>query len=280
MIQSILEQTLLFFPFAMGVYLSFAILKIPDLTVDGTFVVGAAVFAKGGEVGFSPLIAVMMAIITGGLIGAVVACFQQKERINPLIVGVLAFCMLQSVALLVMQRPNIPLHGFSFPGSFFKQLLLVNIFIIVLGHFFLKSSFVLRLRAFGSGADLLKRMKMGSERYRIAGLALGNALVAFSGCLSAQAQGFADVNMGRGQILIAISVVLIGLAIQQKLFPLFRGIKEIMCCFFGTAIYFSVVNFLLEVGVDPLLLKLMMGGTLLGLLFLLGKKREAVSCAY
>jgi putative ABC transport system permease protein len=278
MITAIFEQALLFLPFALGVYLSFALLRIPDLTVDGTFVLGAALFAKGGELGMSPVIALLVAVLAGTFVGLIVASVQRGGRIHPLIVGILACFMLQSVTLLLMGRPNIPLRGFSFAGDSMVQLVIIAALLLGGLHLLLTRSIGLRLRAFGSGAPLLERMGLGKERYRMLGLAGGNALVALSGCLAAQAQGFADIGMGRGQVLVGVSVVLLGMAVQQQIAPLARGAIELCCCLAGTLLYFAVVNILIGMGIDPLMLKLCIGILLLSLLFL-GSRQEVFSHA-
>jgi len=115
---TILEQSLVFFPFALGVYLSYIILNTADLTVDGSFVLGAGIFSKLLCSGFSPLSAICIATIAGGICGIGVSLIQYKNRVSPLIAGILALFILQSVNLIVMGKPSIHLLG---QQTLFKQ---------------------------------------------------------------------------------------------------------------------------------------------------------------
>ncbi|SCA62629.1 Uncharacterized protein RP368 [Chlamydiales bacterium SCGC AG-110-P3] len=280
MIIDIIEQASVFIPFAFGVFISYRFLRIADLTVDGSYVLGAGTYAKCLLLGLHPILAVLLAMVAGALAGCGVAAIQRKGRIDPLIAGILALFILQSVNLMVMGRPNLNLLGLdtALAGMISPVLLVSTVALIVLAGLGLglDTLFGLRLRAFGDNASLLGRQGCNIEAYRTAGLVLSNALVALAGCMAAEVHGYADVRMGTGMVLIAIGTVLIG----AQLFTFLNGerrartIVELVCCMGGVVLYFTVVNVLVGMGVEPVLLKMVMGLVLIGFLFSGAQRRQ------
>ena len=259
----ILEQALTLTPLVLGMYLSYSILKITDLTVDGTFVLGAAVFARTIHLGLLPALA--CSILAGALVGNIVAFMQRNNVVNDLIAGVLASFMLYSVNLQIMGRPNLSLlDAPTILSSLDLQdwalpLGLVSILVVTCLFILLSSKFGLTLRAFGHNQKLLTVLGKLPENYRMFGLALSNSLAALSGALASQVNGFADINMGFGLALVGIGAVVIGRQLIIKNQEKFCGIQELSACFLGVFLYFAALNLLLRFGINPVNLKLVLG---------------------
>lgn len=269
-IGQIAEQALLIFPMVLGMYLSFSIIRIADMTVDGSFVLGAAVFAKCIEAGWGLCISLFAAVLSGFLAGALVALVQRKNRIDPLIAGILMAFVLHSLSLIIMQRPNIGLNGSAsiLGATLSSHLIILGIITLALSFglaFFLSSLFGLKLKAFGNNQILLAMHGINPEYFRIFALAVSNGLVAFSGALVAQANGYADINMGFGQALIAIAMILVG----RQLLSLLKeadslsDFNSILFTFIGVFLYFILTNEVIRLGLSPMYLKMAIGGLLI-----------------
>lgn len=263
-------QSLLFLPLALGIYISYVILRTTDLTVDGSFVLGAGIFAHFLVKWPNPLLAFLAAGIGGILAGIGVSIIQYKGRINSLLAGILALFMLYSINFQVMGTPNISLLNQitlgsvlgqnSMNGNWYFVLICVFIIMVILG-LVLISRFGLVLRAFGDQQVLLKRLGHRIECYRFVGFALSNMLVAWCGAMTAEINGYADLGMGFGMALTGIGTVVIG---RQILKPLYRShgfhiSLEFGGCIVGVFIYFLAINEFLAFGVDPINLKLLLG---------------------
>ncbi|HJD60448.1 MAG TPA: ABC transporter permease [Rickettsia endosymbiont of Omalisus fontisbellaquei] len=257
-----LEQSLIMLPLILGMYISYRILKITDLSVDGTYVLGAAVFARTISFGLFP--ALVFAVIAGGVVGSIVSFMQKNNRINGLIAGILASFMLYSVNLQIMQRPNISVLGMPTLLSILDlenwlvPLIIINCLIIFVVIILLKGKLGLFLRAFGFNKDLLINLGKPAELYRTIGLSISNCLAALTGTLSAQVNGFADINMGFGVALVGIGAIVIGRHILIHANN-FNAFKEIFSCFIGILFYFIALSSLLRIGIDPINLKLILG---------------------
>jgi putative tryptophan/tyrosine transport system permease protein len=269
MFASLVEQSLAFLPFALGLFISFHILKIADLTVDGTFVLGAGLYAKLVSMGCVPTIALLAALAAGSAAGLGVALIQRGGRVPPLIAGILALFILQSLTLQLMGRPTISLLGSSFSMGLPLSIAAAGALLLLL-----RSRLGLLMRAFGSNATLLQLMGRSPERYRMAGLAISNGLVALSGVLTAQLHGFADIGMGMGLVLIAIAVVIIGQQLVCR-FSEGRFSVEILGCFAGSLLYFSAVHIFVSIGIPPVALKMAIGLSLVVLLMTSRQKELA-----
>lgn len=261
-----LEQALIMLPLVLGMHLSSRILNVTDLTVDGTYVLGAALFASYIHLGVLP--AMILAILGGALIGSIVALMQRHDIVSSLVVGILASFMLYSVNLQCMGRPNISLLGMPtilsqmnqenwiIPLGILSLLLIVGLIIL------LRSRVGLILRSFGHNQKLLYILGKNAEIYRLLGLIISNALAALSGSLAAQVNGFADINMGFGVALVSIGAIVIGKHILIKHHENFNVLKEIASCFIGIFLYFICLSSLLRAGINPANLKLALGAVL------------------
>ena len=247
-------------------YISFHILNVTDLTVDGTYVLGAALFASYIHLGV--IAAMMMAILGGICVGSIVAMMQRHNIVSSLVVGVLASFMLYSVNLQCMGRPNISVLGMPTILSKMSQeswiipLAILSLLLIIGLIILLRSRIGLILRSFGHNQKLLYILGENSEHYRLLGLVISNALAALSGSLAVQVNGFADINMGFGVALISIGAIVIGKHICIKRHEHFNLFKEIIACFIGIFLYFACLSGLLRVGINPVNLKLALGAVL------------------
>lgn len=227
---------------ALGVYLSFRILDFPDLTVDGSFVTGGAVAAVLIINGTNPFLATVAALFAGFLAGTITGLLHTKGKINPLLSGILMMIALYSINLRIMGKSNIPLLTestvitkltdfwkstglddifqsiFSSVGTpktwgIFFLMLIVTFLIKMFIDFFLSTDLGLAIRATGDNETMIRSFSADTDLLKILGLGLSNALVAFSGALIAQYNGFSDVGMGIGMIIIGLASVIIGEAV-------------------------------------------------------------------
>jgi len=267
---AIATQTLTFLPLALAIYVSFCILRATDMTLDGSFVLGAAIFARLLEAGCSPVIAGCGAIAGGMLAGFGVSSIQRGQKIDALLAGVLATFILSSGNLLVMGRPNISLlDKTTLLSSFFNtsqtygwlSVALYSGFFCGATCLLLCTRYGLILRAFGDNPNLLQRQGRKIEVYRVCGFALTNGLAAVAGCLTAQTVGYADIGMGFGVTLTGLGAVilgrqLLGTIIKSKNFHI---VSEFLACLVGVMFYFLAINGLLRLNVNPMYLKMLLG---------------------
>jgi len=217
-----LEQGLAFSVMALGVYMTFRILDFPDLSVDGSLPLGAAVSAKFIVAGINPFLSLIPALVAGGIAGAITGFLNTRFKIAPLLSGILTMTMLYSINLRIMGRPNIPLLG---EKTIFKTMnnigipspwnnLIILIIIVLLVKFildlFLKTQIGFALRAAGDNPQMIRSMGVSTDTMKMIGVIIANALVALSGALVTQYQGFADVGMGIGTIVAGLASVIVG----------------------------------------------------------------------
>lgn len=215
------EQGLVYAIMALGVYLTFRILDFPDLTVDGSFPLGAAVAAKMIIDGYSPAAATLVPLLCGACAGIITGILHTKGRITGLLAGILTMTALYSINLRIMGRPNIPLlreetvisqfsSGIPQPLANILLFSLSVILIVLFLDWFLYTEIGLALRATGDNPYMIRSLGANTDAMKILGLAMSNALVALSGALVAQHQGFADAQMGIGMIIAGLASVIIG----------------------------------------------------------------------
>lgn len=265
-----LNQTSTFLPLALALYVSFCVLRAIDLTLDGSFVLGAAIFARLLELNVSPTLAGISAVLGGAIVGLGVSTMQRGQKINSLLAGVLATFILLSGNLLIMGRPNISLLSQTtlvsnaFQQSQLNGWMLVGAFsggFCLLTGTILLTRFGLVLRALGDNPNLLQRMGKPIEIYRLLGFAITNGLAAVSGCLTAQTIGYADIGMSYGMTLTALGTVILGKQIFNTILSQnkFNISIEFSACFIGVLLYFFAVNGLLRLEINPLYLKMLLG---------------------
>lgn len=273
-LSAILTQSLIFLPLALAISVSYRILNATDMTLDGSFVLGSAVFARLITLGFSPWISAVMAILGGMVCGLLVSLIQRKGKVGPLLAGILASFILSSVNLWIMGRPNIGLLSQkTLFSAFFEQgagwgWTAVAVTVIIFGALvlvLLRSKWGLFLRAMGDNPHFLKRLKGSVEVYRITGFMLTNALAALGGVLTAEVQRFADVGMGLGMTLTGIGAIILGAQIWSAIqnTDRFSEVGQFLSCLLGVLFYFSSIHVLLLCNVDPLYLKMILGFVLI-----------------
>lgn len=259
-----LEQGLGYALMALGVYLTFRVLDFPDLTVDGSFPLGAAVTARLILNGVDPFVATLCSLFFGALAGMVTGFLNTKLKITGLLAGILTMTALYSVNLRVMGRSNLPLLreptilrtiqelGMSRRYVAILSFTLIILLFKLLLDYFLYTELGMALRATGHNPEMIRSLGVNTHAMVILGLASANALVALSGSLVAQYQGFSDVGMGIGMIIIGLASVIIGESIVRT-----RWMVGITCgVILGSILYRFSVTLALRFGFSPTDLKL------------------------
>lgn len=254
---------------AIGVYLTFRILDFADLTVDGSLCTGGAVCIMLLLSGHSVWVAMLGALLAGAVTGLATGLFHTFMGIPAILAGILTQLGLWSVNLKIMGKANqaINVDKFDLLVSlrFIKNvpiykntILLVALIILVLVallYWFFGTELGCSIRATGCNDKMARAQGINTDFNRVLGLMVSNALVALSGALLAQYQGFADINMGRGAIVIGLAAVIIGEAVFGKLFHNF-GLR-LLGVALGSIIYYLVLQVVIWRGIDPDLLKLL-----------------------
>ncbi len=245
-----IEQGLVFAVLAMGVFITYKILDIADLSVEGTFPFGAFIFARFAIMGVNPIIASSMAFLFGTLAGLLTATLFTKLRIKPLLSGILTMTILYSVNLKINGKSNIPLFKYGSIYDLGPTLLILIIIVIlikILLDEFLKTETGYLLIATGDNESLVKSLGQSSNKYKILGLMLSNGLVALSGALMAQFQGFADITMGSSIIVVALASIIIGDTIKKNS----SFIKGTTRAILGAIIYRIIGGIAIDLGLNP-----------------------------
>jgi putative ABC transport system permease protein len=250
----------------LGVFISMKVFNIPDITTDGSYTLGASVTAIGLTHTY-PLAAVILAsLLMGACAGTMTGLIHTKLKIDALLAGILVMTGLYSVNLLLLGRSNVPLvqtdslfHQFSlFPSELMNNLamgLLIMAGWSLLVLYLLKTDFGIAMRATGNSETMARAFGINTDKMKILGLAIANALTACSGSLVAQYQHFTDINMGIGIVIVGLGSVLIANALKN-LFGISSIAGQIVLVVVGSLLFQLVLALTLASGVDPNLLKL------------------------
>ncbi|MFK4784433.1 ABC transporter permease [Fusobacterium sp. MFO224] len=256
MLVGTLEQSLIFAIMVMGVYISFRILDFPDMTVDGSFPLGASIVASCLVKGMNPILALVLAIIGGSIAGFITGYINVKYKIANLLAGIIVMTGLYSINIKIMGRSNISLftvkHLFSLNVN---KLLMIGIIVIICKivlDFLFKTKFGFILKALGDNETLVETLGVNKSKLKIYGLIISNAIVALSGGLYAQYQGFADVGMGTGTIVTGLASIIIGETIIKNR----RRFALTTTVIVGTIIYKIIITLALKIGFNASDLKL------------------------
>ena len=272
MLLGTLEQSFIFAVMVLGVYISYKILDFPDMTVDGSFPLGAAVAAASIVKGVNPVLALILAMAAGAAAGFITGMIHVKLRVTKLLAGIIVMTGLYSINLRIMGKSNIPLFSVKhlFNGNVSAIVVVAVILLIVkLGmDFLLKTKFGFALKALGDNESLIISLGLNEKTLKIYGLMLANSLVALSGAVLAQYQGFADVGMGTGTIITGLASIIIG----DALFGKKKVIKISTMVIFGTIIYRTIIALSLKVGMNASDLKLITSALVVIIIFLKEKK--------
>ncbi|MFR5708354.1 ABC transporter permease [Faecalitalea cylindroides] len=252
-----IELGLIFSILSLGVYISFRVLNVPDLTVDGSFATGCAVCAVMTISGH-PYLGLLLAFVAGGLCGMVTAFLQTKMHMQPLLAGILTMVALYSINLRIMSgAPNISLFSTNTLFTLIdSELLILLIFSLVIGFVlfgFFKTNLGLMLRATGDNEVMVRSSSINVDRMKFIGMALSNGIVALSGALLAQYQNFADITSGTGMMVLGLAGIIIGEAVLRK-----RTIGfGIASAIIGACIYRLLYQFALQFGIPATDMNLM-----------------------
>lgn len=252
-----IELGLIFSILSLGVYISFRVLNVPDLTVDGSFATGCAVCAVMTIAGH-PYLGLLLAFVAGGLCGMVTAFLQTKMHMQPLLAGILTMVALYSINLRIMSgAPNISLFSTNTLFTLIDSgLLILLIFSLVIGFVlfgFFKTNLGLMLRATGDNEVMVRSSSINVDRMKFIGMALSNGIVALSGALLAQYQNFADITSGTGMMVLGLAGIIIGEALLRK-----RTIGfGIASAIIGACIYRLLYQFALQFGIPATDMNLM-----------------------
>lgn len=258
-------QGLLWAVMALGVYITYRVLDIADLTVEGSFPLGAAVAASMLSAGYGPIPSFIVAAIAGMVAGVVTALLHTKMKIPALLAGILTMIALYSVNLRVMGKANLSLLGTDTTFSIIRKMLSLNsayttlvvgllatVLVAVFIYWFFGTEIGAAIRATGFNQQMIRAQGVDTDVTIMIGLLLSNALVAISGALVAQSNGFADVGMGTGTIVIGLASVIIG----EVLFGTRSFKNSVISVILGSVVYRIVIAVVLQLGMPPNDLKL------------------------
>ena len=254
---------------AIGVYITFRILDIADLTVDGTLCTGGAVCIMMMLSGHNVWVSMLAATGAGLLAGLATGIFHTFMGIPAILAGILTQLSLYSVNLKIMGKANQAINVDKFnllvslrrvkgvaltQNTLFIVAIMIIILIAVL-YWFFGTELGCSLRATGCNPSMSRAQGINTDRNKVLGLMLSNGLVALSGALLTQYQGFADINMGRGSIVIGLAAVIIGEAIFSRIFRNFA--LKLLSVVFGSILYYLVLQIVIWMGIDTDLLKML-----------------------
>lgn len=264
LIMSTVAQGLLWAVLAIGLFLTFRILDVADLTIEGSYPLGGAIAVMAITSGYSPILAVLLAFLGGCLAGAVTGFLHTKLKIPALLAGILTMIGLYSVNLRIMGRATTSILGLDtvytfFEGSMSKVMatftvgLIVTVAVWVFCYVFFGTELGAAIRATGDNPQMIRAQGVNTDITIILGLVLSNGFVGITGALLAQSNGYADVGMGTGVLVTGLASIIIG----EVLFGT-RSFKNwLISVVLGSIAYRAVVAFVLWLGMNPNDLKLL-----------------------
>jgi len=264
-----IAQGLIWGIMAIGVYITYKVLDFSDLTVDGTMATGGAVCIMLMMNGVNTYLAILIAIIAGMLAGLATGLFHTAMGIPPILSGILSQLSLYSINLAIMggkanQAVSVSKYNLIVSSRYVKQLSMQNpIFITIIAialligvlYWFFGTEFGCAVRATGANQAMSKAQGINTNRCKIVGLMISNGIVALSSAMYSHYQGFVDVNMGRGAIVIGLAAVIISSVIFGKIFRNFA--LKLLAVAIGAVIYYIVIQIVLWLGLDTNMLKLL-----------------------
>ena len=249
---------------AIGVYISYKILDIADLTVDGSICTGACICAVLLGSGIPAWISVLVALVAGALTGTVTGLLHTFLGIPSILAGILTQLMLYSVNLLILggkslmaidPRANELLVHMSRNNGSIVSLIIIVVGVIFSLYQFFYTEVGLTLKSTGDNPDMSRAQGVDVNRNKVVGLAIANGIVALAGALLAQYKGSANINDGRGAIVIALAAIFIGLSVSLKIKPNFVvSLIGVVC---GGVVYYIVYNFVILMGLKTDYLKML-----------------------
>ena len=280
----VIEEGLIYAIMALGLYITYKILDFPDLSVDGTFPMGAAVTAMLILKGVHPVLTLLISFAAGLLAGCITGLIHVKLKVRDLLSGIIMMTALYSINLRIAGKANLPIFSKEtiFENAFLEAvvpkaldpyLVCIILFVIVLVckvllDLFLKTRAGYLLRAVGDNEVLVTSLAKDKGMVKILGLALANGFVALAGCVYCQQKGFFEVSTGTGTMVIGLASVIIG----TKLLKRFRSVKATTAVIFGSIVYKACVSLAIALGMAASDLKLITA--VLFLIILVASNRE------
>lgn len=264
MVISTIGQGLLWSLLGIGIYLTYRILNFPDMTTEGTFPLGGAVCVTAITSGVSPLLATLLGILAGMAAGFVTGILFTKGKIPVILAGILVMSGLNSVILFVMKSPNKGLSNFPRIQTVFINLNLPNYFdIVILGLiaviltilfvlFFINTDLGQAYIATGDNEVMARSLGIKTDRMKILGLTVSNGVIALSGALISQNDGYADVSKGTGVIVIGLASIIIG----EVLFGELAFLERLVAVVVGSILYQAIITLIIYLGFDTTYLKI------------------------
>jgi len=265
------SQGILWGIMVLGVFITYKLLDIADLTVDGSFALGGSVCAVLVVAGVDPLIAIVAAMLAGMLAGAVTGFLHTVFEIPAILAGILTQIALWSVNLRIMDKSNTPLlqhdtifsrmteaTGLSINAGSIIVGLIVAVLIIALLYWFFGTEIGSALRATGNNEDMIRALGVSTAKTKMIALMLSNALVGLSGGLICQSQKYADIGMGTGAIVIGLAAIVIGEVLGRLTPGKLTGFKSrLVSAVAGSVVYFLIRAIVLQMGMDANDMKLL-----------------------
>lgn len=248
---------------AIGLYITYKVLDFADLTVDGSITTGACVCAVMLNAGVNVWICLLAAFLAGAVAGLITGVLHTLMGIPPILSGILTQLMLWSINLKILGKANVPVSSRNYDvllssanniGAIIVGVIACAATIVVLWLFFY-TEVGLTIKSTGDNEAMSKAQGINTSFNKVLGLAISNGIVALSGALLAQYQGFADINMGRGAIVIGLAAIIIGLSISLKIKPNF--VVSLIGVVGGSIIYYVVYTIVIFLGFDTDLLKML-----------------------
>ncbi len=265
--QGAVSQGILWSIMTLGVYITFKVLDFADLTVDGSFATGGAVTAILISHGMNPFLSLLFALAAGMGCGFITGFLHTKLEIPGILAGILTMIALYSINIRIMGQANIPLLGIStiitsvsavYPALSVNMIslmigLLFSLAVIAFMYWFFGTEIGCSIRATGNNEYMVRALGVNTDKTKILGLVLSNGLVALSGAMVAQSQGYADVGMGTGTIMIGLASVIIGEVLMGNRFSFAYKLVSVVA---GSVIYRMVIALVLRFGMKSTDLKL------------------------
>ncbi|WP_074016282.1 ABC transporter permease [Fusobacterium massiliense] len=257
LIISAISQGILWSLLSLGLFISFRILNIADMTTEGAYPLGAAVCVSLIQTGMSPILAIFIAMLAGALAGALTSIFINICKIPSLLAGILTMTALLSVNLRVMGRPNLSLLNHKTIFDIFSSVslppyfdsIIVGIIIVSLViffmHFFFNTELGQALIATGDNPKMASSLGISTKKMTLLGLMLSNSIVALTGAILSQNNGYADVNSGLGVIVVALAAIIIG----EVIFGDVNFLTRLICIILGSIIYRLLLVFVLKLNI-------------------------------
>ena len=257
LIVSAISQGILWSLLSLGLFISFRILNIADMTTEGAYPLGAAVCVSLIQTGMSPILAIFIAMLAGALAGALTSIFINICKIPSLLAGILTMTALLSVNLRVMGRPNLSLLNHKTIFDIFSSVslppyfdsIIVGIIIVSLViffmHFFFNTELGQALIATGDNPKMASSLGISTKKMTLLGLMLSNSIVALTGAILSQNNGYADVNSGLGVIVVALAAIIIG----EVIFGDVNFLTRLVCIILGSIIYRLLLVFVLKLNI-------------------------------